>query len=203
MGSTRLQWDVAIPLARTKALTRAVVWGMCVVVMLAAAYPIYSGLNFSSSVVSGRLVDFSIATVASPILFGALYCLFKSSRWLLLCLWPAPIGVFANKDELVLRLGCFGTWRFDASEISVKYPFELSADLDGGEFESFLPEEEQRATLLPRITHPQSPESINRTIQRYVDATETELASCLRQVLAAWRGEETIPQDATGQESRS
>lgn len=189
MNSMASKEDVHIPVSRTKALTRGVVWGVCMVVLGLLAYLVYSKLSFASSVVSSRLVDVSVAIVASPILLGTFYCFFKSMRWLLLCSWPASVGVFADSKELVLLLGSFGNWRFDAPGIEVKYPFELSSDLDGREFESFLPEQEQRATLLPRIMHPQSPEPIDRTIQRYVQLTEAELASRLRNVIDAWRDE--------------
>jgi len=151
------------------------------------SFLIYTSLHFVPSGVSNRLVDYSVALISLPIPLTALWSAFKGARWLLLSVWPAPVGVFADERTLTLRLGPFGTRSYDASRMDIRYPFELSQDDEGGGFEAFLPEEEQQMRLLPRILHPGAREPLNRVILRFVQPSEEEAVRSLRPLLDHWR----------------
>lgn len=178
---------VHVPVARPKALTHAVLWGGLALVLGVTTVMIYERLEFRPTGVSNRLVDYSIAVAAFPIALAAVFVAMRSLRWLLLCVWPGPLGVYAGEDALVLRLGSFGTQRYDAARLDVRYPFELSADADEGDFEAFLPEQEQLAKLLPRIAHPEASEPLNVVILRYAGMSQTEAASAFGPILERWR----------------
>ncbi len=175
---------VRLPVARLKALTRAALWGIAFLILGAGAYLIYGGLSFRPTAVSNRIVDYSIAVVAAPIVVAAALCALRSLRWALLWAWPGQTEIRAAPDSLDLRLGSFGCWRFDVARLEVRYPFELPED---GDFEAFLPEAEQRESLIPRLLHPESPEPIGRTILRFVAGTEPEVAGTLRAAVDQWR----------------
>jgi len=105
----------------------------------------------------------------------------------LLAVWPASVAVVAEVDFLTLRLGPFGTRTYDTPRLDVRYPFELSQDADGGGFEAFLHEDEQRDKLLPRILHPAAREPLHRVILRFVKESELDTARTLRPIIDRWR----------------
>lgn len=165
-------------------------WWMPAIILAAVAWEIFRRLNFQRSAVSNRLVDYCVAVVALPIIVAALVCAFHGLRWALLTVWPGRLGVYAERDALVLRLGPFGVRRYDLARLEVRYPFELLDDADAAEdagFEAYLPVEEQMATLLPRITHPNSDEPLNWVVLRFVSGPEAGVAAALRPAIARWR----------------
>ncbi len=176
-----------VPVSRGRALTRALIWAVPAAILGTATVLIYSGLNFVPSGVSNRLVDYSIAVIALPLPATALWTALTAVRWLLLTVWPAQVGIFASPAELVFRLGPFGTTSFDAARLDVRYPFELSGDEEAAVFEAFLPEEQQRETLLPRILHPNSKQPLNQVILRFSSGDEREASRLLRPVIDTWR----------------
>ncbi len=180
---------VRVPVARSRSMTRSVLWWMPAIILAAVAWEILRSLNFHRSAVSSRLVDYSVAVVALPIVLAALVCAFHGVRWALLAVWPGRLGVYAERDALVLRLGPFGVRRYDLARLEVRYPFESleDADAEDADFEAYLPVDEQMATLLPRITHPNSDEPLNWVVLRFVSGPEAGVAATLRPAIARWR----------------
>ena len=168
-------------------MTRAVLWWMPAIILAAVAWEIFRRLNFDPSAVSGRLVDYSVAVVALPIVVAALVCAFHGVRWALLAVWPRRLGVYAERDALVLRLGPFGVRRYDQARLEVRYPFESLDEAEDADFEAYLPVDEQMATLLPRLTHPNSDEPLNWVVLRFVSGPEAGVAAALRPAIARWR----------------
>ena len=178
---------VVLHVARARAASRALVCSVPAVLLGITTILIYGRLNFVPTGVSNRLVDYSIAAISRPIPAMAVWAPLKALRWLLLALWPASVAVVAEVDSLTIRLGPFGTRTYDSPRLDVRYPFELSQDADGGGFEAFLPEDEQRAKFLPRILHPAAREPLNRVILRFVKEPESDAARTLRPIIDQWR----------------
>lgn len=185
--STNFTKMVTLEVSRTRAFTRGVLWLILSTLVGAATLWIFQGLNFSPTGVSNRLVEYSIAIFALPLPLGALWTLIKSLRWLLLSAWPGQLGVFADQQELTLALGPFGIHKYDIPRMDIRYPFELSADLEGEGYEAFLPEEEQKEKFLPRLNHPLAKGKINQTILAYVYEEEIAVASVMRPMIELWR----------------
>lgn len=179
---------VVLSVSRGRAASRALLCSVPAILLGITTILIYTRLNFVPTGVSNRLVEFSIAAISLPIPLMALWTTLKSLRWLLLALWPASLAVVANYDSLTLRLGPFGARTYDAPRLEVRYAFELSQDEEGGGFEAFLPEEEQRSRLLPRILHPDARGPLQRVILRFVKEPESDAARTLRPIIDLWRG---------------
>ncbi len=184
---------IRVPLARLRALTRAVFWSVVSCAAGLAVTMIFGRLQFHPTGISNRLVDYSIAVTLLPLAPLAIFSAIRALRWLALCVWPGALGVYASEEALILRLGSFGTRRYDAARLDVRYPFELSGDIDDGAFEAFLPQEEQLASLLPRITHPDARQPLNLVMLRYAGGSESELAHRLRPMLDKWRAPGAMP----------
>jgi len=187
---------IVLPVSRGRAASRALVCSVPAILLGITTMLIYGRLNFVPTGVSNRLVDYSIAVIALPVPLIAAWTAFKALRWLLLALWPASVAVVAEVDTLTLRLGPFGTRTYDASTLDVRYPFELSQDADGGGFEAFLPEEEQRAKLLPRILHLTAREPLHRVILYFVKESEPNIARALRPIVDRWRSGHSVDDSA-------
>lgn len=187
---------IVLPVARCRAATRALVCSVPAFLLGIATVLIYGRLNFVPTGVSNRLVDYSIAAISLPIPLIAVWTALKALRWLLLALWPAPVAVVAEVDSLTLRLGPFGTRSYDTQRLDIRYPFELSQDAEGGGFEAFLPEDEQRDKLLPRILHPAAREPLHRVILRLVKESEPDAARTLRPIIDRWRSGHSIDDSA-------
>lgn len=176
-----------IPLSRARAATRAILWAVPALLLGTATIVIYSRLEFIPTAVSNRLVDYAVAVASLPLTLVAVFCALRMLTQLLAVAWPPPLGIEAGEHSLALLLGPFGIKVFPADELDIRYPFELSGDSDDGGFEQFLPEEEQMARLLPRITHPRAKLPINRTILRFVAGDEAQVARLLQPMVARWR----------------
>lgn len=178
---------VCWPIARGRALSRGLLYAATAFLLAALTMLIYQPLTSSLRGGSNRVVDLSIAVMASPLPLLCIAAAWISVRWLLLAAWPAKVGVEATVDELVCRFGSFGTKRFDAGRIETRYPFELAdEDVDGG-FEAFLPEQQQMEEFLPRMLHPEANEPINRLIQKFSMGTEADVAAALGPMIRKWR----------------
>ncbi len=178
---------VMLGVSRTKALTRTAAWGAPAAACSVAGVAMYRGLSFAPSGMYNRLVEYSVAVCLLPIVCAGAVFAILAVRWLMLAVWPRGVGIFADDDGLLLRLGSFGTRRFDAASLDVKYPFEQDGDLSESSVEAFLPEEQQRSTLLPLITCPGSSEPINFTILRFSGMMESDAAAALRPWVEAWQ----------------
>ena len=104
-----------------------------------------------------------------------------------MAVWPGAVGVYAGRDELTIRMGPFGTRRYDVGRLDVRYPFELAVDDGEEQFEALLPEERQVAELIPKITHPDSPELIDRTIRRMAGVPDDSIVHILRPAIYFYR----------------
>jgi hypothetical protein len=186
-NATSSSLEIFWPAARARAVTRGTLWAAASLLLAIASFTIYRSLQFGSSVAGGRLVAIAIGVGALPLLILTVITAVQAIRWLGLAVWPGRAGVFATAASLTLRFGPFGTQRFEAAALDVKYPFELSGDFEDGGFEAFLPEEHQLASFLPRIAHPDAREPINRTILRYAAGTEAQIAAGLRPAIQRWR----------------
>jgi hypothetical protein len=186
-----------LPVSRSRAASRALVCSVPAILLGLTTILIYGRLNFVPTGVSNRLVDYSIAAISLPMPLIAVWSALKALRWLLLALWPASVAVVAEVDSLTLRLGPFGTRTYDAPRLDVRYPFELSQDAEGGGFEAFLPEDEQRDKLLPRILHPAAREPLHRVILRLVKESEPDAARTLRPLIDRWRSGHSIDNTVT------
>jgi len=170
--------SMALKVDRVRALGRGLVWLTAAVPLLLIVGLLLSRLDFTKTGVHSLLVEASLALLAIPLGVGALVCAFRGFQHLLLGFWIGDIGMAADDHHLTLCLGPFGTRTYPVSELDIKYPFELSGDEES--FEAFLPEETQRATMLPRILHPSVREPISRTILRFASGTEVEIAQQVR-----------------------
>lgn len=188
---------VVLSVSRTRAATRGLLCLVPALLLGTATFAIYSRLSFVTTAISNRLVDYSIAVAALPCPLFTLLFGFRAIRRLLLSCWPGDVAIVADETALTLRLGPFGTRAYDAVQLDAKYPFEQSGDFEDGGFEAFLPEEEQRARFLPRLTHPDAPEPLNRAILRFAVGTEPDAAVALRPVIDHWRSRRD-PGDAGG-----
>lgn len=191
---------VHIPVARLQALVRGVWWGMSALLAGLLSYLVYSSLDWKPTAVTSRLVEYCIAVAALPALATLFYSAFKALRWVALCLWPTGVGVHADERSLVFKLGPFGTRAYDVTRLDVRYPFELSSDVEDGGYEAFLPEEEQVARFLPQLLHPMSQEPLNRVMLRFVLGDEAAVAAEMRPIIERWQSsksqDESTPRSA-------
>ncbi|MBI4717549.1 MAG: hypothetical protein HY763_07075 [Planctomycetes bacterium] len=174
-----------IPVARGRAAARAVFWGIPAFLAALGANLTLERVNLSPSGISSRLVDVSLGAVGLLLVVAAIGCVIPAVRWLGLTVWPGRVGVWADPRELCLRLGPFGTRRYPAAELVVRYPYELDDGEEG--FEAFLPEEEQQRLLLPHIRHRGETEALHELILRLAPGNEERIAAALRPVIERWR----------------
>lgn len=183
--------DLFLPMARGRLLLRGLVWLAGGLLLGIAASAIFFRLDFTRTGVHSRLVEASLAVVALPIALGAAGCVWHGFRYLLVALWVGELGITLRANSLELGLGPFGSRAYPLGELAIKYPFELSGDEES--FEAFLPEELQRATMLPRITHPSEKVPISRQILRFAHGTEPQIAQRIRPWVERATGVSTGP----------
>lgn len=177
---------VWVPAARGRAVVRGAWWAVLAALTGACTVLLYGSLDFRPSPVTNRLVEYCIAVAGSPILVIALGSLFRTLQWLLLAVWPSPVGIRADGQRLTFALGPFRTRSFAASRLDVRYPFEL-IDEEEGSYEAYLPEEKQLSRFVPRLRYPGSDEQINRTLLRFAAGQEPDIAGALRPIFEQWR----------------
>jgi hypothetical protein len=177
---------VWLPAARGRAVVHGAWWAVLAALTGTCALFIYGSLDFRPSPVTNRLVECCIAVAALPILLVSMVAGLRTMQWLLLAVWPKPVGIRADAHALTLVLGPFRTRSFDAARLEVRYPFDLADGEDAG-FESYLPEEQQLAQFVPRLRHPQTAEPLNRTLLRFAAGDEAVIARALRPIFQRWR----------------
>ncbi len=192
MSTGRLENEVIAfcAISRGAAFMRGALWVASAGLCCALTLVVFESLDFSPAGAANRLVDLSLLIATLPIALAGLYLGVLGFRWIGLAVWPGPVGVVATKVELSLRLGAFGTRRFEACRLNLKYAFELSGDEEDGGFESFLPEEEQVAKFLPRILYPTSRDRIDLMLLKFARGSEAEIARALRPAFDEWRSKE-------------
>jgi len=177
---------ITILVSRSRALFRAAIWGVPAVLLGVACVSIYGRLHFIPSGISNRFVDYAFAIAAAPLPLMGLWTALKSIRWFMLFAWGGAIEIVAGPTSIDFRLGSFGRKVFQVADLDIRYPFEL-IDEDEGSFESFLPEEQQRATLLPRIIHPNIKSPLQRAILQFAVGDEAQVARALRPMIERWQ----------------
>lgn len=183
-GETAL---ATLALSRGYTVSRALLRAIPALALLVVGIWIYRGLVFVPSGTSNRIVDYSIAVILLPVLLIAVILAVAAFRLILLACWPGTQGVFAFADSLVLRLGPYGTRRYDAARLDIRYPFEMSADEEGDSYEALLPMEWQVEQLFPSVTHPEAEEPLDRQIRRFAGRTEIDLVRLLRPAIDHYR----------------
>lgn len=199
MSAGREITTVTLPVSRVKALTRTVAWGAPTAVGALLCLGVYGRLSLAAFGVSGRLVEYSLVVCMIPMALAEGAFAFLTLRWLLLALWPGTLGIFGDDEGMLLRLGSFGTRRYESARLDIKYPFEQEQDTEGSSVEAFLPEEQQRATLLPSMVHPDATEPINHTILRFVSMMEPDAAAEIRPWVDRWQARHTAPGQPAGE----
>jgi|GEM_PF-2459145 len=180
-------WLAVLRVPRGNVASRAVLWGLLAAGLALLVVSVWRGLQFSPTGASNRLVDYSIAVLLLPIACFAAYAAVVSMRLALLACWPAAVGAFAARDELILRFGPYGTKRFDAARLDVRYPFEEAEDAAEEGYEALLPEAVQLSQLCPRIAHPHAPHRLDMVIARRTGYTGEEIADLLRPAIEYYR----------------
>ena len=176
-----------LPLARGSTLASASLWVLPAVGLGGVAVAVFSQLQFIPSGVSNRLVDYSLALLMIPIVLGAAAFAIRAAGLACMAVWPGSVGVYAGRDELTIKMGPFGTRRYDVGRLDVRYPYELPADDGEDQFEALLPQERQMAELIPKITHPDARELIDRTIRRMAGGPEDNIVRMLRPAIDFYR----------------
>ena len=179
--------SIFISLSRGRAATRAVLCAVPTLLLGAATFVVYGRLEFFPTAISNRIVDYAVMVAALPLPVLGIVCAIRAARHFLAVVWLSPLGIQADDESLKLHLGPFGNVSYPARELDIRYPFELSGDFDDGGFEQFLPEEEQMARLLPRMTHPRARLPINRIILRFALGDEAQIAALMRPAIERWR----------------
>ncbi len=184
---------ITVPVDRLRLFFQGLLWAALAATLGLIAVLVYSRLQFKPTGVSNRLVDYSYAVVALPLLVVVVIGVAKAAAALAMSLWPVRMGVVAGPDTLELRLGPHGTRRYDAARLDVKYAFEFADDEQEDSFESYLPEEQQKAQFLPRIRHPDSAVALKELILRYAKGSESDLAARLGPAIEHWRAHRDWP----------
>ena len=189
-----------LSLPRSSTLASATLWVLPAVGLGGVAAIVFGQLQFVPSGTSNRFVDYSIAILMIPFVLGAVAFAMRAAGLACMAIWPGSVGVYAGRETLTIRLGPFGTRRYDVRRLEVRYPYELPADDGDDQFEAFLPEERQLAELVPRMTHPEASELLDRTIRRMAGMADAEIARVLRPAMdfyrAAGRGGEGARREA-------
>ena len=185
-----------LPLHRGSTLASASLWLLPAVGLGGVAVAVFSQLHFIPSGTSNRLVDYSLAVLMIPIVLGAAAFAIRAAGLACMAAWPGSVGVFAGPDELTIKMGPFGTKRYDVARLDVRYPYELPADDGEEQFEALLPHERQVAELIPRITHPDARELIDRTIRRMAGVSEDNIVRILRPAIYFYRAVREVDKGA-------
>lgn len=179
--------SVEIPVSRVRAMSRAVALGAPAFALGLIVVLALRGLRFTGGGLSNRLVDYCWAALLFPLVPLTLYLAAISIRQLLLSVWPFRLGIVFSPRSLQIRLGPFGRREYDASELTVRYPFEIPEAAEGGSFEALLPIEEQLSTFVPSILERDSKRCLGRRIVRFSSLNEEEIAATAREVVAHWQ----------------
>lgn len=148
---------------------------------------IWRDLDFTPSATSSLLVEYSYAVAVVPLALAAVWLSVGAVRHGLMAVWPGAVGVEVSDGELAVRRGPWGTRRYDAARLDLRYLFEMDEEEHGSSFEAFLPEDRQRATAVPPLRHPASAEALREALLRVLVLEEAEVAGLLRPAVDRWR----------------
>lgn len=159
--------SLRLPADRTAGLLRIVLMLPAGALLIIVAARGLGGFDFTPSPASSWMVELSWAFVA---LAGALVGLILSIvglRWLVYAAWPGRMGLTITEQEMDIALGPFGRRRLDLARMTAVYRFEME-DEEATSTEDFMEPEDEIASTLPTIQHPDYPISLNRILQKYI-----------------------------------
>lgn len=177
---------VFIPASRMFGLTQALLWAAASVVMAGLSFLVYSNLQWDASAGGNRLVQYSIALLASPLPLSALLCLATVFKWLSLAVWPQRIGLLFAPDRIAVTLALFRRCELDAKRLRIRYPFDFDEAAAAQMMEAQLPFEMQRSTLLPEMRHPDYKGRLKIDLLRFTKEEEPDLARRLGELFLFW-----------------
>lgn len=185
-----------LPASRMRALTRALLWATPTALLAVVFTGMLRGLLFAPSGLDSRLVTVSRWLIATPLPFTMIALLIPTLRHLLFAVWLGPVGFRYAANTFEWRLGPFGRKQLDVARLELLYPHELPDDeLTEAGFEAYLPVEQQHATMLPRITHPQHHGRIDELILRFGTADGRALVTAFRPIVERIRRDQGRPLD--------
>lgn len=174
--------NIRITVSRGRALERALLRMMPAGLLLVMSVGTIRSLNFAPNPLTNRITEYCLTLVMLPLGLSGAALAISGLRWLLTALWPGRLLIVADAGGLTFHLGPMGTDRYEIDRITLRYPFELSIEDDGGDavFESLLEPSEQMATLLPRMEYAGEPTRLDRRILHFTRLDETQAAESLR-----------------------
>lgn len=188
---------IIVRASRVRALTRALLWAAPTALATGVLLGAFRGLLFAPPGLDSRPVTWSRWLVTMPLFIVAIALLIPTLRHLLLAVWIGPLGFRYRANTFEWQLGPFGRKQLDVARLGVFYPYELPEDqLTDAGFEAYLPEEEQHATMLPRITHPAHPGRIDELLLRFGSSDERALVTAFRPIVERIRRDQGRPLDA-------
>ncbi len=178
---------VSLPASRAGLTRKAAVRLLIAAILGLVAARAWIWLDFSPSAIGNRIVQLSLAVALVPLFVAFLLTAWSGLRYLAAGAWPGPSGVEIREDRIVLRRGLLPAWTFPAAGLDLRYYFDMDEDEHGGVFESYLPEAQQRRTLLPPLRTGAHPEPVRLLILRWTAHDEAFVAERLAAGLEALR----------------
>jgi hypothetical protein len=157
---------------RSRALVRALWRLLCAVIVGGLALQIRPDWRLlwqtqPASCLALAVLILGLALVALPLVIAA-------GRWLLLAVWPGPLGIHATNHELKLDLGPLGRRSYPWSDIVVEVEQEIDTDLIED-----LPDDSITLRIRPRGTK----ENLARPIQLAANVSDEEFTRRFRPFL--------------------
>lgn len=118
---------VNIPVERSAAMMRAI-WRLVLVIfgmgILSIVQPNWQLLRLTDSASFWALILLLLIVGAATLIILA-----SALRWLLLAVWPKPVGITVNADAIHMRLGPFGVRRFEWADITADFGDAIAPEL--------------------------------------------------------------------------
>jgi len=183
----------ALPLSRWTCLDRTLRRFILAAILALPPVTVIPRLDFTPTATSNRITEISLLLLMLPLLLAGLISALAAARWLLAACWPKPLGLFASDQTLSFQLGPFGTQAFDTKRLRIQYLFDLDPDDIDPDlvYESLQPPEKQIQSQLPAITHPDTPNRLDRLILRFFAIPPERAAAILGPYLQAIREKKT------------
>jgi hypothetical protein len=176
-----------LPADRGGLLRKATVRLLAAALLGVVAARLWAWLDFSPSAVGNRIVQVSLVVLVIPLVLAAAMVAMSGMRQFLAGAWPGFSGVEIRQDRIVLRRGALPSRSYAATDLDLRYLFEMDEDEHNGVFESYLPEDHQRATMLPPLRCAREPEPLRLVLLRWTAVDEPRAAAALAGGLEALR----------------
>ncbi len=178
--------DEHLPADRSAGLLRISVFLPIGGLLLASAWPLFAKLDFTPSAMASMVEQLSWAFLALCATVAGLAFAIVGLRWLLYVLWPGPMGITVRRADVLIALGPFGRRALDRRRLTAQYRFELE-DRELLSPEDFMTPEEEIATCLPILRHPEHPDSLNDIINKYIAGTTEQHLRRLKPLIQSLR----------------